>query len=113
MIQHDSAARIALPCSIESHTVSPVSLSCHLSTPMLRLVCATVGEHADVRWNPDLGEWFCAKCGQTSDHKEKDDAIRELENFDCSIHGTSVAKLGEKERLLRAHYLNKLRKPEE
>ncbi len=71
----------------------------------------TVAEHTDIRWNPELQQWFCAKCGQTSDHKEREDAVREMETFDCSIHGRTVAKLGEKERLIRAHYLNKFRKP--
>jgi hypothetical protein len=67
-----------------------------------------VANHNDVRWNPDLQEWFCAKCGLTSAHSLKEDAIQEMEAFDCSIHGTTVAKLGEKERLLRAHYRSKL-----
>ena len=50
--------------------------------------------------------------GQTSDHTQKEDAIREMAAFDCSLHGTTVAKL-EKERLLRAQYLSKQRKQAE
>ena len=66
--------------------------------------------HTDVRWNPDLREWFCASCGQTSDHTRKEDAMEEMAAFDCTLQGTRVAKLGEKERLLRAHYLAKQQK---
>jgi hypothetical protein len=69
--------------------------------------------HTDIRWNPELQEWFCASCGQTSDHTAKEDAIREMKTFDCCIHGRTVAKLGEKERLLRAHYLTKQKKQKE
>lgn len=69
--------------------------------------------HTDIRWNPELKEWFCAKCGQNSDHVAKEDAIREMATFDCTLQGTTIAKLGEKERLLRAHYLAKQHKRNE
>ncbi len=69
--------------------------------------------HPDIRWNPDLQEWFCAKCGLTSDHAAEQDAVAEMATFDCTLQGTSVAKLGEKERLLRAHYLTKRQKQNE
>jgi len=46
----------------------------------------------------------------TPDHATKEDAIQETEAFDRTLQGTTVARLGEKERLLRAHYLNKQRK---
>ena len=61
--------------------------------------------HADIRWNPELHEWFCAVCGQTSDHSSKEDAILEMAAFECRIVAARASKLGEKERLLRAHYL--------
>jgi hypothetical protein len=70
-------------------------------------------EHPNIRWNPDLQEWFCPKCGLTSDHTAEQDAAAEIAGFDCSLHGMTVAKLGEKERLLRAHYLTKKRKQNE
>ena len=66
--------------------------------------------HSDLRWNPELQEWFCPYCGQTSAHITKEDAAQEMAAFDCTLQGTTVAKLGEKERLLRAHYLTKRRK---
>ena len=68
--------------------------------------------HSDIRWNPELHEWFCASCGQTSDDVAEEDAVREMAAFDCSLHGTTIAKL-EKERLLRAHYLSKRQKQNE
>jgi hypothetical protein len=61
--------------------------------------------HSDVRWNPDLKEWFCAACGITSDHTAKEDATNEMAAFECCVVAARASKLGEKERLLRAHYL--------
>ena len=69
--------------------------------------------HTDIRCNPELKEWYCGNCGVTPDHATKEDAIQEMEAFDCTLQGTTVARLGEKERLLRAHYLNKQRKRNE
>jgi len=46
--------------------------------------------------------WFCAKCGQTSDHLAKPDAIAELSGFECSLVGTKVKKLTNRVRKLRA-----------
>jgi hypothetical protein len=65
-------------------------------------------EHADIRKNPDLQEWFCAKCGATSDHMLKEDAVVELSGFECNLHGATTKKLIEKERDLRAYHLRKL-----
>jgi len=70
-------------------------------------------DHSDVRWNPDLRQWYCAKCGLTSDHVAEQDAVAAMAAFDCTLHGTNVVKLGEKERLLRAHYLTKQKKQNE
>lgn len=67
-------------------------------------------EHSDVRRNPDLEEWFCAKCGATSDHTLKEDAMAELSVFECSLVGVNAKKLLEKERDLRTYHLEKLRK---
>jgi hypothetical protein len=38
-----------------------------------------------IRWNPNIEEWYCAVCGRTSDHRKEEDAIRELEGFECSL----------------------------
>jgi len=69
-----------------------------------------VKTHSDIRWNPELKEWYCADCGVTSDHTMREDAIQEMAVFDCILQGTTVVRLGEKERLLRAHDLNKQQK---
>ena len=42
-------------------------------------------KHADVRWNNDIQEWFCARCGHTSDHITKEDALIELEQYECYL----------------------------
>jgi len=41
-------------------------------------------KHLNIRWNPELQEWFCLSCGQTSDH----DAQVEMEQFDCNLPTT-------------------------
>jgi hypothetical protein len=40
----------------------------------------------DVRWNPELQEWFCARCGRTSDHLRKEDAEVEVNVFPCEMY---------------------------
>jgi hypothetical protein len=40
-------------------------------------------QHREVSWNPATQEWFCMRCGRTSDHTFEDDARQELENFKC------------------------------
>jgi len=64
--------------------------------------------HSDIRRNPELQEWFCAKCGATSDHALEKDAAAEISGFECNLYGTTVKRLGEKERDLRAYHLMKL-----
>jgi hypothetical protein len=46
-------------------------------------------KHADVLWNAELQEWFCAKCGRTSDHVTKEDALVELEQYECELPTTT------------------------
>jgi hypothetical protein len=38
----------------------------------------------EIRRNPELQEWFCARCGRTSDHLRKEDA--EIEIVPCEIY---------------------------
>jgi hypothetical protein len=40
-------------------------------------------KHAEIRWNPELQEWFCVRCGRTSDHISKKDAEVELDFTSC------------------------------
>ncbi len=52
----------------------------------------------DVRWNKEIQEWYCAKCGRTSDHTQKEDALVELEQFECELP-TKVKKPSAERRL--------------
>jgi hypothetical protein len=42
-------------------------------------------KHQDIRWNRETEEWFCAKCGNTSDHIRKEDALVEMEQYECEL----------------------------
>jgi len=42
-------------------------------------------KYSDIRWNGEVQEWFCAKCGLTSDHVAKEDAIVELDQYECEL----------------------------
>lgn len=46
-------------------------------------------KHADVLWNEETQEWFCAQCGRTSDHVTKEDALVELEQYECELPTTT------------------------
>jgi hypothetical protein len=37
----------------------------------------------DIQWNDVTKEWFCTRCFRTSDHLSREDAERELSQFDC------------------------------
>jgi hypothetical protein len=41
--------------------------------------------HADIRWHPELREWFCVKCDRTSQRKTREEARRELDNYPCEM----------------------------
>ena len=49
-------------------------------------------KHADVLWNEEIQEWFCAKCGRTSDHTTKADALIELEQYECELPTKTQSK---------------------
>ncbi len=38
---------------------------------------------SDIRWNPGTHEWFCARCGRTSDRVNEHDARLQFEQYDC------------------------------
>ena len=42
-------------------------------------------KHAELRWNPATLEWYCVRCGRTSDHITVQDAEVELNQFDCTL----------------------------
>ena len=39
----------------------------------------------EIRWNPELEEWFCLRCGRVSDHLVREDAQAEMELFECEL----------------------------
>ncbi len=41
--------------------------------------------HEEIRWNPALEEWFCIRCGRTSDHVSEEPARKEIDAFECMI----------------------------
>lgn len=43
-----------------------------------------LASHPEINWNNQTEEWFCVKCGRTSDHVRAEDAWQELEAFDCA-----------------------------
>jgi hypothetical protein len=49
-------------------------------------------KHEDIRWNRETEEWYCAKCGNTSDHIKKEDALVELEQYECELPTVNSAK---------------------
>ena len=42
-------------------------------------------KHSNLRWNPATREWFCLKCGRTSEHAAEKDAATELSAFSCEL----------------------------
>jgi hypothetical protein len=49
-------------------------------------------KHPELRWNPGLQEWFCVRCGLTSDHSNREGAETELESFECELPPTGRRK---------------------
>ena len=46
--------------------------------------------HEDIRWNPALEEWFCVRCGRTSDHVAEERARKEIDEFECMLRSVEV-----------------------
>jgi hypothetical protein len=49
-------------------------------------------KHLSLKWNPATQEWFCVKCGRTSDHSNVQDAQAELDQFDCEVPSVEMPK---------------------
>jgi hypothetical protein len=47
-------------------------------------------KHENIRWNPAIREWFCPKCGRTSDHASEEAARQELEQWECIIQASEM-----------------------
>ena len=51
-------------------------------------------KHPEIGWNPTAREWFCVRCFKTSDHFARDDAERELSQFECVVPHELAQKTG-------------------
>lgn len=49
-------------------------------------------KHKQISWNPATQEWFCTKCGRTSDHISEKDARFELEQYECHIPSVEMPR---------------------
>ena len=48
-------------------------------------------KHLIIRWNPGTLEYFCPKCGRTSEELTIQDARQKLERYDCEIPSVDTA----------------------
>ena len=61
-------------------------------------------KHEQILWNSGTREWFCAKCGRTSDRSTVHAAQGELDQYEChvpSVEAPSAAPGTETMRLIR------------
>jgi hypothetical protein len=49
-------------------------------------------QHPAIRWNPATREWFCTKCGRTSDQVSELYALVELGQHDCEVPSAEKLK---------------------
>jgi hypothetical protein len=64
-------------------------------------------KHENLVWNLGTSEWFCTKCGRTSDHTSVHDAHVELDQYECmvpSVEAPRAAPGTETTRLIRKPY---------
>ena len=63
-------------------------------------------KHPNILWNPATKEWFCTKCGRTSDHTNVDAAHVELDQYECEIssEGPIAAAGTETTRLIKKRF---------
>jgi len=48
-------------------------------------------KHLVIRWNPSTQEYFCPKCGRTSEELSIHDARAKLEQYGCEIPSVDSA----------------------
>ncbi len=51
-------------------------------------------KHEQIIWNPAIQEWFCLRCGRTSDHIGEQDAHLELDLYECHIPWVEMPNVG-------------------
>jgi len=69
-------------------------------------------KHENVVWNPGTENWFCTRCGRTSDQVSAQNAQTELEQHECNVPSSDIAGVApgtETIRLMRKPYKMTLR----
>lgn len=64
-------------------------------------------KHENLIWNPGTREWFCTKCGRTSERTNVHDAHIEFDQYECevpSVEAPRAAPGTETIRLIRKPY---------
>lgn len=64
-------------------------------------------KHSDIRWNPSTREWFCKRCGRTSDTENEQLAQTSLDQYECTVPSVDVSRSvpgTETKRLIRKPY---------
>ncbi len=51
-------------------------------------------KHEQIIWNSAIQEWFCLRCGRTSDQLGEPEAHLELERFECHIPWVEMPDAG-------------------
>lgn len=49
-------------------------------------------KHETLRWNDATQEWFCTRCGHTSNRVSECDAQLELDQHECRLPSVDVLK---------------------
>ena len=49
-------------------------------------------KHESLRWNGRTAQWFCTKCGRTSDQFSERDAQGELNQYECNVESVGDAR---------------------
>ena len=58
-------------------------------------------KHLVIRWNPATQEYYCPKCGRTSEELAIQDAREKLEQYECEIPSIDAASPGTKTMRLK------------
>jgi len=70
-------------------------------------------KHENIIWNPATENWFCKKCGRTSDQLSVEEAQGELDQHECNVPSSEISGSApgtETIRLMRKPYKMTLRK---
>ena len=103
----------------EVHTIGGIRISGNLRDCGVEqhetagCLCEKITQHLNIAWNPATKEWFCTKCGRTSDHASENDPHAELDQYECqapSVEGTTTTPGTKTMRLSKKSY--KMLKPE-